>query len=157
MAANNFKVIAAGIPATRQEYMEAMLLPLTELPALSETDQQTVERFKLDPETRRRHAEARRRARERERRQGVDLGVCLQKLIDRVDGRFQVELTQRVVRPNGWYVRLDRSGLQQEHMTLEMETVERLLARSTTDEEMHIFTEHIAKLLGEPSLQRVRV
>ena len=147
MALNELEVIAPAIPHTRQEFIEAMSLPLEALPDLSEDDRRKVERFGLNSETRRRHAEARRRAQERQEMQGQALAGILPDLLHRLNSSFAVTSLQRVERPDGWFIRMHGEGRKQ-HMTLEMETVERLLSDAATKEEMTFFTGEVAGLIS---------
>jgi len=154
-----FDVIAAGIPATTQEWVAAMRTPLSELPLLSESEEREVERLHLNAETRRRHIEMRRLAKERERQQGHALGAALQKMIGDLGSDFVVTSLQRVSSrtsgPDSWFIRL-LGDSREVQFSMELETVHRLLIGSVTNKELDIFREQIAELVEPRQLQRTK-
>jgi len=155
---HEFEVIAAGIPATTQEYVAAMHAPLSELPPLSESEQLQIERLHLNAETRRRHIEMRRLAKEREQREGQALGITLQDMIHQLGSDFVVTSLQRVSsRPSGpdaWFIRL-LGDSREVQFSMELETVRRLLIGSVTNKELDCFREQLAELIEPRRLMRI--
>jgi len=152
-----FNVIAAGIPATTQEWVAAMRTPLTELPTLSDSEEREVERLHLNAETRRRHLEMLRLAKERERQQGHALGAALQGMIRDLGSDFVVRSLQRASSrasgPDTWFIRL-LGDSREVQFSMELETVHRLLIGSVTNKELDIFREQLAELIEPRRSQR---
>ena len=155
---HEIEVIAAGVPATTQEYLAAMRTSPSELPPLSEFEQLEIERLHLDADTRRRHLEMRRLAKIREERDGQSLGMSLQEMVYSLDSDFTVTSLQRVsgrsTEPDAWFIRMVGDS-REVQFSMDLETVHRFLVGSVTNKELEYFRCQIAELIEPRKSMRI--
>jgi hypothetical protein len=103
-----FQIITVGIPATADEWFHALHAPESELPKLTNEEQERTRRFGIDPEKYARGRMAQLLAEKREREQGLQFGDMVGSLLDTLGPDYRVKRLERRGLSPGWHLWIEK-------------------------------------------------